>query len=77
MIRLSHILKEILLTESGIRNIKKLAKQNNKADLYFHMDLDGVTSAIAMKAYLERYGIKVVNTEHIQYGGREIGRAHV
>lgn len=71
MIRLKDLLKEMLLIESGIRNINKLAKENNKADLYFHMDLDGVTTAIAMKAYLERYGIKVVNAEHIQYGGRE------
>ena len=71
MIKLKNILKELHLVESGIRDINRLAKENDKADLYFHMDLDGVTSAIAMKAYLERYGIKVVNTEHIQYGGRE------
>jgi hypothetical protein len=71
MIKLKNILKELRLVESGIRDINRLAKENDKADLYFHMDLDGVTSAIAMKAYLERYGIKVVNTEHIQYGGRE------
>lgn len=71
MIKLKDILSEIFLAESGIRNINKLAKENDKADLYFHMDLDGVTSAIGMKAYLERYGIKVVNAEHIQYGGRE------
>jgi hypothetical protein len=71
MISLSKLLKEVFLTESGIRDIRRLAKENNKADLYFHMDLDGVTSAIGMKAYLEKYGIKVVNVEHIQYGGRE------
>jgi hypothetical protein len=71
MIKLKNILKELHLVESGIRDINRLAKENDKADLYFHMDLDGVTSAIAMKSYLERYGIKVVNTEHIQYGGRE------
>jgi len=71
MIKLKDLLNEIYLAESGIRNINKLAKENDKADLYFHMDLDGVTSAIGMKAYLERYGIKVVNAEHIQYGGRE------
>lgn len=71
MIRLKDILKEVYLIESGIRNIKKLAKENDKADLYFHMDLDGVTTAIAMREYLAKYGIKVVNAEHIQYGGRE------
>lgn len=71
MIKLKDILKELRLVETGIRNINQLAKENKEADLYFHMDLDGVTSAIGMKAYLERYGIKVVRAEHIQYGGRE------
>ena len=71
MIKLKNILKELQLIESGIRDINRLAKENKEADLYFHMDLDGVTSAIGMKSYLERYGIKVVRTEHIQYGGRE------
>lgn len=71
MIKLKNILKELHLVESGIRDINRLAKENKEADLYFHMDLDGVTSAIGMKAYLERYGIKVVRAEHIQYGGRE------
>ena len=59
------------LNESGIRGMKDLAKQYKEAELYFHMDLDGVTSAIGMKAYLEGYGIKVVKCQHIQYGGRE------
>lgn len=71
MIKLLDLLKEVRLNESGIRDINRLARENDKADLYFHMDLDGVTSAIGMKAYLEKYGITVVNAEHIQYGGRE------
>lgn len=71
MIKLTNILKELRIVESGIRDINRLAKENKQADLYFHMDLDGVTSAIGMKSYLERYGIKVVRAEHIQYGGRE------
>ena len=71
MVKLKNILKELRLVESGIRDINRLARENKEADLYFHMDLDGVTSAIAMKAYLEKYGIKVVRAEHIQYGGRE------
>lgn len=71
MIKLKKILQEIFLNESGIRDIKKLAKAHKEADMYFHMDLDGVTSAIAMKAYLERYGIKVVRVQKIQYGGKE------
>ena len=57
--------------ESGIRNITKMAKQFSKAQGYFHMDTDGVTSAIGMKAYLERYGIKTTNVRHIQYGAQE------
>ena len=71
MIKLKEILEQIKLTESGIRDIKKLAKAHKEADLYFHQDLDGVTTAIAMKSYLERYGIKVVRAQYIQYGGRE------
>lgn len=71
MIKLKNILKELQLVESGIRDINRLARENKEADLYFHQDLDGVTSAIGMKAYLERYGIKVVRAIHIQYGGRE------
>ena len=57
--------------ESGMRNITKLAKQYKKAQGYFHMDTDGVTSAIAMKAYLEGYGIKTTDVQHIQYGSQE------
>lgn len=71
MIKLTDILKELRIVESGIRDINRLAKENKEADLYFHQDLDGVTSAIGIKAYLERYGIKVVRAIHIQYGGRE------
>ena len=60
-----------LITESGIRNIKELSKRYKKAKIYFHQDLDGVTTAIAMKAYLENQGIKVVDAEIIQYGDKE------
>ena len=65
MIKLTDILKELHIVESGIRDINRLARENKEADLYFHQDLDGVTSAIGMKAYLERYGIKVVRAIHI------------
>lgn len=71
MIKLKKLLQELLLKESGIRNINKLAKAHKEADMYFHMDLDGVTSAIAMRAYLERYGIKTVRAQPIQYGTKE------
>lgn len=61
----------ILLTETGIRDINKLAERYENAKIYFHQDLDGVTTAIAMKNYLEQHGIKVVETEVIQYGDKE------
>lgn len=60
-----------LIKESGLRNIKALAKRYPKAKIYFHQDLDGVTTAIAMREYLENNGIKVVDTEVIQYGDKE------
>lgn len=59
------------LTESGLRDINALAKRYPKAKIYFHQDLDGVTTAIAMKKYLEDNGIKVVDSEIIQYGEKE------
>lgn len=60
-----------LLTESGIRNINELAQRYDNAKIYFHQDLDGVTTAIAMKYYLEQHSIKVVEAEVIQYGDKE------
>ncbi len=65
------LLKENILVESGIRNINELAKRYKKAKIYFHQDLDGVTTAIGMKNYLENNGIKVVDAEVIQYGDKE------
>jgi len=62
---------KILLSESGIRNIKELSQRYDSAKIYFHMDTDGVTTAIAVKSYLESYGIKVVEAELIQYGDKE------
>jgi len=60
-----------ILIESGIRNIRALADRYPKAEIYFHQDLDGVTTAIAMKKYLENNGIKVVDAHVIQYGDKE------
>ena len=65
------LIERSLLLESGIRSIKELAQRYDKAKIYFHMDTDGVATAIAMKYYLESYGIKVVETEIIQYGDKE------
>lgn len=60
-----------LVTESGIRNITDLSKKYKEAEIYFHKDLDGVTSAIGMKEYLKRYGIKVIDAHPINYGSEE------
>ena len=60
-----------ILKETGIRNISALRKRYPKAEIYFHQDLDGVTTAIAMKRYLEDNGIDVVGCHVIQYGDKE------
>ena len=56
---------------SGIKNIRKIRKAYSKAELYFHQDLDGVTSYLAMKSFLESNKIKVVDSHVIQYGSLE------
>ena len=63
--------QKYIIKESGIRDIRDLSKRYKKAKIYFHQDLDGVTTAIAMKQYLENQGIKVVDSEVIQYGDKE------
>jgi hypothetical protein len=60
-----------LIKESGLREINDLSKRYKKAKIYFHQDLDGVTTALAMKNYLEQHGIEVVDAEIIQYGDKE------
>jgi len=60
-----------IISESGIRNIRELSDRYKKAKIYFHQDLDGVTTAIAMRDYLESNDIKVVDVEVIQYGDKE------
>ena len=62
---------KIKLDESGIRNIRELAKQYDSAIIYGHQDLDGLCSSLCAKAYLERYGIKTVDFQIIQYGATE------
>ena len=59
------------LNEGGIRNMKNLAKKYKKAEIYYHMDLDGVTSGIGLKSYLSKYNIKTVAAHPIQYGDKE------
>jgi hypothetical protein len=60
-----------LINESGLRDINALAKRYPKAEIYFHQDLDGVTTAIAMKEYLKNNGIDVIDSHIIQYGDKE------
>jgi hypothetical protein len=60
-----------IIKETGIRNISDLRNRYPKAEIYFHQDLDGVTTAIAMKKYLENNGIDVVGAHVIQYGDKE------
>ena len=60
-----------ILKETGLRNISALRERYPKAEIYFQLDLDGVTTAIAMKKYLEDNGIKVVGAHTIQYGDKE------
>lgn len=55
----------------GIREINALAKRYSKAEIYFHQDLDGVTTALAMKKYLKDNGIEVIDAHIIQYGDME------
>lgn len=62
--------------ESGIKDINKIIQDHKNEgnlgfEIFFHMDLDGVTSAIAMKKYLESYGLKIVDSHIIQYGNIE------
>ena len=63
--------ENFIIKESGIKNIKLLSERYPKAKIYFHQDLDGITSAIGMKHYLENNNIKVVDSEIIQYGDQE------
>jgi hypothetical protein len=58
--------------EVGLRKIAKFAKLHKTCEIYFHKDLDGVTSALAMKGFLKTYyQIECVDCHIIQYGGLE------
>jgi hypothetical protein len=60
-----------LIIESGLRDINDLAKRYQKAKIFYHQDLDGVVTFLAMKEYLKKYGITTVDCEVIQYGDKE------
>ena len=64
-------LENTFLNESGIRGMRDLSKEYKTAEIYFHKDLDGVTSAIGMKQYLKAYGIKTIDAHPLNYGGEE------
>lgn len=53
-------------------DIANIVGSNRKCEIYFHKDLDGVTSALAMKQILKgQYDIETVDCHTIQYGGLE------
>ena len=55
-----------------MRNLRKIAKDQKYCEIYFHKDLDGVTSALAMKGFMKNYyNIETVDCHVIQYGGLE------
>jgi hypothetical protein len=63
---------EFLKEEVGLRNLTKITKGYKKCEIYFHQDLDGVTSALAMKEFLKNYyQIELADAHIIQYGGME------
>ena len=63
---------EFINEEVGIKGLKEIVKDKKRCEIYFHKDLDGVTSAIAMKVFLKTYyGIECVDAHQIQYGGME------
>jgi len=64
--------KEFLNEEVGIRKIKSITKNVKTAEIYFHKDLDGVASAVAIKEFFKTYyDITTVDCHTIQYGGLE------
>lgn len=60
----------MILEESGLQNINKLAEKYKKCVIYYHQDMDGVASAISIREYLKSYGIQIVGAEWTQYGPR-------
>jgi lipoate-protein ligase A len=69
--------QNFLNEEVGLKNISKISKLYKTAEIYFHKDLDGVTSAVAMKEFLKNYyQIETVDCHIIQYGGLEYAIKH-
>ncbi len=57
--------------EAGMRNIKSIVEGYQDFEIWLHQDLDGVFSALCMRKYIEDYGLTLVDTHIIQYGGIE------
>ncbi len=63
--------------EVGMKNLTTILKGKKTCEIYFHKDLDGVTSAIAMKEFLKNYyQVETVDCHIIQYGGLEYAIKH-
>ena len=60
-----------IISESGLKDINKLRHEFTDVVIAFHQDLDGVTTAIGMKNYLESYGFNIIEAVVIQYGDKE------
>lgn len=60
------------LVSADKAQLVEIISGSKKCELYFHKDLDGVTSALAMKQILKgQYGVETVDSHTIQYGGLE------
>ena len=62
---------QLIKEEAGLQNIRKTIEGYTEFEIYLHQDLDGVCSALAMKSYLEGYGLSCIDSHIIQYGGLE------
>jgi hypothetical protein len=57
---------------ANMKDVSDIVSGSRSCELYFHKDLDGVTSALAMKQILKgQYQIETVDCHTIQYGGLE------
>jgi hypothetical protein len=57
---------------ANMKDVTDIVGSLRKCEMYFHKDLDGVTSALAMKQILKgQYQIETVDCHTIQYGGLE------
>jgi hypothetical protein len=65
-------LEKIPKEAATTRDISNLVEGGRQCEIYFHKDLDGLTSALAMKNLLKsQYNIETVECHITQYGGLE------